>query len=349
MSNDAFRSIKRVCYAGLDTITLRREIALRVAPIVPYDAYAFSTTDPDTGLLTHTVAEGVPGPMMLAYCSHYYPFEAALVVLDIARTAQSIFSLWDQVPDLRSAMRSSGLRYDVHVALADRSGYWGDWCIMRESGARSEKKQHAFLKRILPHITHGLRTGTLIDVANSSTAADTTVATPCVLILDPRSQPQLRAGPADAILDDLADVGMQTPHRLPSSIINAAARVRRRASIAPAADAVLRVRGKSGRWYTVQAMLGEPDPNGDSSVVVVIRPMAVREKAVMLTQLYGLSAREREVTAAIARGESTKRVAARLQISPHTVKEHLDRACAKIGVHGRKALVARLFLDATAH
>ena len=35
------------------------------------------------------------------------------------------------------------------------------------------------------------------------------------------------------------------------------------------------------------------------------------------------------------RGSSRKRV-----------KEHLDRACEKVGAHGRKALVARLFVDA---
>ena len=38
-------------------------------------------------------------------------------------------------------------------------------------------------------------------------------------------------------------------------------------------------------------------------------------------------------------------LAATLGISPYTVAEHLDRACAKVGVRGRKALVAKLFLD----
>jgi hypothetical protein len=40
------------------------------------------------------------------------------------------------------------------------------------------------------------------------------------------------------------------------------------------------------------------------------------------------------------------RAASRLGVSPYTVKEHLDRACEKIGTRGRKALVARLFVDA---
>ena len=54
---------------------------------------------------------------------------------------------------------------------------------------------------------------------------------------------------------------------------------------------------------------------------------------------------EGEVVAAVVRGEPTKCIAASLGISPYTVAEHLDRACAKVGVRGRKALVARLFLD----
>jgi DNA-binding CsgD family transcriptional regulator len=52
------------------------------------------------------------------------------------------------------------------------------------------------------------------------------------------------------------------------------------------------------------------------------------------------------VAAACARGETTKEIAIALGISPHTVKEHLDRACEKVGARGRKALVARLFVDA---
>lgn len=58
---------------------------------------------------------------------------------------------------------------------------------------------------------------------------------------------------------------------------------------------------------------------------------------------YRLSPRERQVVAAAVRGEPTKVIAASLDISQYTVIEHLDRACNKIGVRGRKELVARLF------
>jgi DNA-binding CsgD family transcriptional regulator len=95
----------------------------------------------------------------------------------------------------------------------------------------------------------------------------------------------------------------------------------------------------------MRASLAEPDATGECAAVVVVRPAAPREVAAILTRLYALSAREREVVAAIARGESTKAIAAALSVSPHTVAEHVERACRKIGVRGRKALVAKLFVD----
>lgn len=347
MINDALRSVVRVCHAGLDTVTLRKELSLRVGRVLPFDAYAFSTTDPDTGLLRHTVASGVPEAAMAAYATHFYPWEAATITIDAGWSEDPIFALWECIPELQAAMHANGLNYDVHVTLADRTGFWGDWCLMREQRVGSIEAERRFLQRARPHIVQALRNGALIDLARDASCADADHPTACVIVLDSRLRVSLRAGSADAIFDDLADVGVHAPGRIPGSIVNAAARVRRRH--VSTTEAVLRVRGRSARWYTVRAMLAEPDHTGDSSVVVVVRPIATREKAVLLTRLYGLSDREREVSAAVARGESTKQIAAGLRISPHTVKEHLDRACAKIGVHGRKALVAHLFLDGYAH
>ena len=93
------------------------------------------------------------------------------------------------------------------------------------------------------------------------------------------------------------------------------------------------------------AALAEPDANGDTAATLVVEPIMPTAVRASLGWRYDLSAREREVVAAVVRGEPTKCIAASLRISPHTVAEHLDRACAKIGVRGRKALVAKLFLD----
>ena len=80
--------------------------------------------------------------------------------------------------------------------------------------------------------------------------------------------------------------------------------------------------------------------------VVVLTPLGGGERAGLLAQLYGLTPREREVAARVARGESDKQIAAALGLSEHTVQAHVDNACARIGVRGRRELVARLFVDA---
>lgn len=54
----------------------------------------------------------------------------------------------------------------------------------------------------------------------------------------------------------------------------------------------------------------------------------------------GLSEREREVLAGVARGERNKEIALRLGISERTVKAHLDNIFNKLGVDSRAAAVS---------
>jgi len=53
-----------------------------------------------------------------------------------------------------------------------------------------------------------------------------------------------------------------------------------------------------------------------------------------------LSRREREILGCLRRGETNMDIAAALDISPHTVKNHLQRIFRKIGVHNRTQAVA---------
>jgi DNA-binding CsgD family transcriptional regulator len=54
-----------------------------------------------------------------------------------------------------------------------------------------------------------------------------------------------------------------------------------------------------------------------------------------------LSARERAVLALIAKGQSNKRVAQTLKITPETVKSHLKRVFVKLGSKTRAEAVVR--------
>ena len=66
----------------------------------------------------------------------------------------------------------------------------------------------------------------------------------------------------------------------------------------------------------------------------------------MLGQAHGLSERESEICALVARGASTTAIARRLQISPYTVQDHLKSIFAKTSVHSRRELTSRIFFEA---
>jgi DNA-binding NarL/FixJ family response regulator len=56
-------------------------------------------------------------------------------------------------------------------------------------------------------------------------------------------------------------------------------------------------------------------------------------------RLAALTDREREVLVLVAAGMSNDDIAARLVVSPHTAKTHVNRAMTKLGAHDRAQLV----------
>jgi LuxR family maltose regulon positive regulatory protein len=57
----------------------------------------------------------------------------------------------------------------------------------------------------------------------------------------------------------------------------------------------------------------------------------------------GLSAREQEVLALVAAGQSNKTIARSLELSPHTVKRHVANVLTKLGVASRGQAAAWLY------
>ncbi|HXT14285.1 MAG TPA: helix-turn-helix transcriptional regulator [Gemmatimonadaceae bacterium] len=342
------RNIQRACTAGLDSVTLRRELVQRIASDVPVDAYAFSICDPDTGLMAHTVAQGIPPTLGRAYVERLYPTECATIAVTMSRRGAAVFSMLDKSPAARRTFGNHGIESHIHSTFVLDGRLWGTWCMMREHKSPHDARSMALLRRAGPWIARGLKSASLVDQAlvaqERKDIAESGSTSPGVVVLDGRNRPLVRTALAKRWLADLADSGVGDADDVPLSVLGIATRLRRTPSDLPQ-EVVLRLRGASGQWYVLRGSLAESDASAASAVVVVVRPAVRREIAPMLTHLYALSEREREVVAAVARGEPTKCIAAALGVSPHTIEEHLERACRKIGVRGRKALVAKLFVD----
>lgn len=80
-------------------------------------------------------------------------------------------------------------------------------------------------------------------------------------------------------------------------------------------------------------------------LVEVLRASGVRAADVAASathgaRWHGLTERQRQIVDGVAAGLSNKEIARRLQISPETVKTHLQHVFEHEGVHGRMALLA---------
>lgn len=351
---EALVGVKRACRAGLDSVALRTELVWRMASVVPVDAYSFATVDPEMGLLTHAVVDGLSARLLQVYLEHVYPCQTAVLALEKVQEGESVVRMADLSRELREVLLDDSLEHEANLLPAIGGMLWGSWCLLRERGARSfDDSEIGFLRHAAPHIAQGLRAAALLEAAQeeNATAAGAGAVAPGVLVLDGRGRTISRTASAAEQLLDLADVGLRTeemPYAIASAILQLrAALARGDAEVDAPMATELRVRGRSGRRYALHASLAQPDACGVSWTIIVIEPLVKRAVAPALTPLYGLTPREREVLAMTARGESTKRMAARLGVSPYTVQDHLDNACEKVGVRGRRALVAKLFLEAS--
>jgi DNA-binding CsgD family transcriptional regulator len=107
----------------------------------------------------------------------------------------------------------------------------------------------------------------------------------------------------------------------------------------------IRVRGRSGRWLTLHASVTEPTPGRPSETVIVIAPSEPEEVARLNLASYGLTSRKEEIVMLVARGLLTRCISASNFISEHTVYNHLRSVFEKAGVHSRRGMVKRLFLE----
>jgi DNA-binding CsgD family transcriptional regulator len=90
-------------------------------------------------------------------------------------------------------------------------------------------------------------------------------------------------------------------------------------------------------------------PWGERATLVLLRdPEAVQVDPALLRQLFGLTAAEARVAAALARGCSTRRVAEQMRVQPNTVLAHVKRLLQKTDTQDRTQLVALLLRSAAA-
>lgn len=341
---EAYRGVRRACDAGLDSKTLRTEVRRHIARLIPAEASYFNSLDPHTGLLADLVGEGAPAEVERRFLEFVYPLADAERTIDLARSGRVVTT--ESSEEMTGLMRDAGFGRELRAAFAIFDEPHGMWVALREGSSRAFGEHDvAFFHRIAPHVGRALKRAALVDAAQVASPSDdreSSELAPGVIVLDDRWHITQWTAAAAAQLADLADASTATLAPT-SAIVDLVAR--QRAPGGAVGVGLLSVPGRSGRWYTLRAATTEPDEFGRSSTVVIITPAGRKAIAPRLTRRYGLSRREREAVSLSVRGFAVEEIADRLGVSPLVVQGHLDRAAAKIGVRGRRALLAKLFLD----
>jgi DNA-binding CsgD family transcriptional regulator len=353
-----FKEVKRLCYAGLDTPTLLREVTGRLGQVVPFEAYCVTSNDPLSGLLTHIAGEGAidDEEHFRTYLEHIYFEEDLEAQRSMVRNRSSVALLSEVTGGkLERALRCreitspSGLGYELLGVCSEGQEQRGGICLIRERGRPDfDAREVALLHRIIPHLSRGLKATVLAKEASAEPEAE---SVPGVLVLDRRGRVLQHTDAAERWLRDVSDLGdgWLEGDGLPAPVWMVVGALRR--ALVPENDRDLRsvpsvrVQARSGRWLTFHGAQTEPRPGHTGETMVIVEPSRPQELAWLRVSAYGLSERERAVVDLVVQGASTKEISRVLYISEYTVQDHLSNAFDKVGVRARRALIKRLFFD----
>ena len=149
------------------------------------------------------------------------------------------------------------------------------------------------------------------------------------------------AGMNDAAGQWLEDLGGHADGSdLPIEISALAVRLRHLPPTEPAMPR-LQVRTRSGRWAVLHASW--MTSQAEKVVTVIIQEAAPADVAPLIMAAYGLTDRERTISALVCQGMSTRQIAGRLHLTADTVQDHLKSVFDRTGVHSRGQLVAAIF------
>ena len=271
----AYVGVRRVCDAGLDSMTLRTEVARRIAALIPSDASYFGSSRRLAGRVAPLVAGAASDDAERQFFQVVYPLADAPGTNDLAQSGAVATTAASG--ERHELMHDGGLGRELRAVFALAGEPGGFWFGLRERRSRGFGEHDVvFLRRIAPHVARALRRAALVDAAELVGPADLEQGVaergrkaPGVFVVDDRWRVTHSTPAADAYLADLADESAATS--APTSALLDFVR-RQRASGGVWGVAMLSVQGRSGRWYSVRAALSEPDEFGRSSTVVIITP-----------------------------------------------------------------------------
>ncbi|HEV7189009.1 MAG TPA: helix-turn-helix transcriptional regulator [Blastococcus sp.] len=335
--------VERICAVPLDARTLRLRLLPAIAAAVPFDAYAWVLTDPETSVGSAPLADVplLPELPRLIRLRYLTPLNRWTTLPDPGVALLSAAADGDLSRSL--VWRELLVRHDVSdvasLVFCDAHGCWAFLELWRTGGRRFDASDAAVLVSLVPAVTTALR----------RSQARTFTAGP--------DRSHLPPGPSVLLLSPDLEVVRQTPATgdrlrllvprddggppVPAGAYNVAAQLLAAEAGVDSHPPMARVHLGDGLWMTLRAARLDDGPRtAEADIAVTIDESTSAERLALFGRCSGLSERERELVGHLATGSDTREVAARMHLSAYTVQDHLKSVFAKTATHSRRTLLA---------
>lgn len=334
------RDLEVVAQGGLDLDTYLTESLVSLQRVVPFDAACLATVDPGTRLLTSTRKYGdLHGRDerdhdwgLIEYgvneaTAFTQLHDAGLRAVGVHQATGGRVETSTRVGELIKPYYGYG--DELRGLFLDRDHLWGALALFRSTDDRPFRADEvAFLGSLAEVLGHGVRAGLLASLAVSA-RVDSPTGPAVMIVGDDDAVVQVNTG-AERWLNELLLGGAgAAPSGIIGSLVGAARRFARGACAQPPRA---RIRTASGLWLVLHATPLSPRHGSTSEVVVTIEEARPPEIVPLVVAAFGLTARERDVTALVLQGSDTKEIAAALHLSVWTVQDHLKAIFEKASV-----------------
>ena len=335
----------RACYAATnDLATLRHRLLRALNKAVPFDAAFFATADPDTLLFTSGFADdplAAAGPLFID--NEFAPHHDVNRFADLAHAADPVASL-DQVTagDRHASVRWQEIMHPLGLGDEARAAFrvdatsWGFACLHRSGDASSNPRELGVLRKITPHVGEAIRRVVATGVTTPEGADPKQCAQGLVLVAD---HTVLAVGGAVDIIEGMPLVVGEPLPLLLTAVVRRLEAIEGGAIDAP--TAAIRLTAPNGTVVSVHAARLR-DVSGNGPVALTITPAVSSERSSLLLAAHGLTPAQRRVATLVLQGRTSVQIAGELQISAHTVQDHLKAVFDKVGVRSRREVVGRL-------
>jgi DNA-binding CsgD family transcriptional regulator len=335
----AYRHVSALASADLPLGELGEQLSAALGRLVPHEGYCLIGFDPVSGLRTfQTARDSLTGdPSRIVYNEavdhdlHRYA--------DLAQRPSPVGTLGGggpgeaRSPRLHEILREQGFSRELRLALRGGSTLWGALVLLRERGRRpfSDEEADAAVAIAQPLAQAVKR------VSVRPRGQPRPPLPPGVVVVGSGGTAEAISPQAAAWFDDLyiSALSLSAEYPLPQAVLVAAAAARNEQDAQP--DQLARIRTRSGRWLSLAAC-----PLGSGRVAVILQPATGDQLLPAMAAWHGFTPRQLDVVRLLLEARPIKQIARRLNVSPHTVEDHLKVLYRKTGTNSQQELLAVL-------